>query len=158
MIDPFGKNIPCVVSRYYRAPELILCITKYNMAIDIWGKKWFEKINILATGCIIAELITGDPLFLGSTDGDQLFAIFKILGSPSKEVLDYWSTLVPFNKDIFKSFLAYQKTDIRNKFKRIEDLDNLMDLLGKMFFYIPEKRIEAKEAMNHPFFKTVGLK
>lgn len=32
-----GKNTPYIVSRYYRAPELILCISKYTTAIDIWG-------------------------------------------------------------------------------------------------------------------------
>jgi len=37
-LDPTGKNTPYIVSRYYRAPELILCVTKYSTAIDIWGK------------------------------------------------------------------------------------------------------------------------
>ena len=37
IIDPQGKNTPYIVSRYYRAPELIMCITKYTAAIDIWG-------------------------------------------------------------------------------------------------------------------------
>ena len=36
-LDSSGKNTPYIVSRYYRAPELILCITKYTGAIDIWG-------------------------------------------------------------------------------------------------------------------------
>ncbi len=43
IIDSYGKNTPYIVSRYYRAPELILCITKYTTAIDIW-----------AAGCILA--------------------------------------------------------------------------------------------------------
>ena len=38
VIDPKGKNTPYIVSRYYRAPELILCISNYTTAIDIWGK------------------------------------------------------------------------------------------------------------------------
>jgi len=37
VLDPNGKNTPYIVSRYYRAPELILCIQKYTTAIDIWG-------------------------------------------------------------------------------------------------------------------------
>lgn len=32
-----GKNTPYIVSRYYRAPELILCVTNYSTSIDIWG-------------------------------------------------------------------------------------------------------------------------
>lgn len=51
-IDKDGKNTPYIVSRYYRAPELILCITKYTTSIDIW-----------AVGCILVELITREPLF-----------------------------------------------------------------------------------------------
>ena len=54
-----GKNTPYIVSRYYRAPELVLCIRKYGKAIDIW-----------AVGCIIAEMVTLEPLFKGTTDGD----------------------------------------------------------------------------------------
>lgn len=69
-IDPNGKNTPYIVSRYYRAPELILCITKYTCSIDIWGKLFIFLKNIkiihynnIATGCILGELITRNPLF-----------------------------------------------------------------------------------------------
>lgn len=54
-------NTPYVVSRYYRAPELILAINRYDATIDVW-----------ATGCIIFELITRTPLFPGDAEGLQL--------------------------------------------------------------------------------------
>ena len=54
VIDPSGKNTPYIVSRYYRAPELIMCITKYDTPIDIW-----------AAGCILAELYLLHPIFKG---------------------------------------------------------------------------------------------
>ena len=54
IIDPNGKNTPYVMSRYYRAPELILGISKYSIAIDIWS-----------IGCIMAELATLSPMFMG---------------------------------------------------------------------------------------------
>lgn len=47
VIDTSGKNTPYIVSRFYRAPELILGVSSYGAKIDIW-----------ATGCIFAELIT----------------------------------------------------------------------------------------------------
>jgi serine/threonine protein kinase len=72
VIDPNGKNTPYIVSRYYRAPELMLCLTKYTTAIDVW-----------AAGCIMAELALLTPIFKGKTEGDQLFAIFRVLGSMS---------------------------------------------------------------------------
>ena len=52
IIDKKGKNTPYIVSRYYRAPELIMCVTDYSTAIDIW-----------ALGCIIAELVLKTPMF-----------------------------------------------------------------------------------------------
>lgn len=55
--EPF-MNTPYVVSRYYRAPELILAINKYDTSIDIW-----------AAGCIIFELLTRTPLFPGDAEG-----------------------------------------------------------------------------------------
>lgn len=37
IIDTEGKNTPYIVARYYRAPELLLCISNYSFPIDIWG-------------------------------------------------------------------------------------------------------------------------
>lgn len=60
ILDENGKNTPYIVSRYYRAPELILGESNYSCKIDIW-----------ATGCIFAELLTLTPLFPGKTEGSQ---------------------------------------------------------------------------------------
>ena len=54
-------NTPYVVSRYYRAPELILGSNHYDESIDVW-----------AAGCILFELITRTPLFPGESEGLQL--------------------------------------------------------------------------------------
>ena len=51
-------NTPYIVSRYYRAPELILACSDYSQNIDIW-----------AIGCIFAEFMTLRPLFPGKTEG-----------------------------------------------------------------------------------------
>lgn len=144
ILDANGKNTPYIVSRYYRAPELILCVTKYTTAIDIWS-----------TGCMLSELITRQPPFEGKSEGDQLFAIFKVLGSPTKEDYDDYGKIVPFDPKIFKEFKVYPKQDMRDKFYYIQDYDNLMDLYNRMLAYNPSKRITASEALNHPFFKDV---
>lgn len=68
------KNTPYVVSRYYRAPELILATSKYNEAIDIW-----------AVGCILFELITRTPLFPGDTEGLQILEQCCVIGSPTED-------------------------------------------------------------------------
>lgn len=61
------SNIAYICSRYYRAPELIFGATEYTSAIDIWS-----------VGCVMAELLTGRPLFAGESGVDQLVEIIKV--------------------------------------------------------------------------------
>jgi glycogen synthase kinase 3 beta len=63
-----------ICSRYYRAPELIFGNSNYTTSIDVWS-----------VGCVIAELMLGQPIFPGESGVDQLVEIIKILGTPSKE-------------------------------------------------------------------------
>lgn len=65
-------NTPYVVSRYYRAPELIMGSHLYDFSIDIW-----------AAGCILFELIARTPLFPGDSEGMQLLEHSLIRGRPS---------------------------------------------------------------------------
>ncbi|EGR31693.1 protein kinase domain protein [Ichthyophthirius multifiliis] len=146
-IDERGKNTPYIVSRYYRAPELILCITKYTQKIDMWS-----------FGCILGELATSIPIFQGKTEGDQLFAIFKILGSPSKEEFDKIAERVPYDKKIFQEFQTYEKQDISLNFQHLKESEQFLDLLKKCLQYLPENRISASEALKHPFFEGLEEK
>lgn len=72
VLNPNGLNTPYVVSRYYRAPELIMGSNKYDCSIDIWS-----------TGCILFELITRTPLFPGDAEGLQILEQAQIKGMPS---------------------------------------------------------------------------
>lgn len=58
-----------VATRWYRAPELLVGEPNYGTGVDIW-----------AIGCLFAEMMTGDPLFPGESDIDQLYLIVKLLG------------------------------------------------------------------------------
>ena len=80
------KNTPYIVSRYYRAPELILACSDYTEKIDIW-----------AIGCIFAEFMTLRPLFPGKTEGSQLIEQIAILGLPSKETMHKMSKQITAN-------------------------------------------------------------
>uniref|UniRef100_A0A1A8EY04 dual-specificity kinase n=2 Tax=Nothobranchius TaxID=28779 RepID=A0A1A8EY04_9TELE len=65
-----------IQSRFYRAPEVILG-SRYGLPIDMWS-----------FGCILAELLTGYPLFPGEDEGDQLACVMELLGMPPQKVLE----------------------------------------------------------------------
>uniref|UniRef100_H2SGY7 [tau protein] kinase n=1 Tax=Takifugu rubripes TaxID=31033 RepID=H2SGY7_TAKRU len=67
-------NVSYICSRYYRAPELIFGATDYTVNIDIWS-----------AGCVLAELLLGQPIFPGDSGVDQLVEIIKVLGTPTRE-------------------------------------------------------------------------
>lgn len=90
MLSKDGKNTPYVVSRYYRAPELILAISHYNVGIDMWS-----------AGCILAELILMKPLFLGQDEADTLFKIHEIMGSATQEDIEFYSQYLIFDTAAF---------------------------------------------------------
>ena len=129
--------------------RIFRCITQYTAAIDIW-----------ATGCILAELITRDPIFQGKSEGDQLFAIFNMIGSPSEQDYHEYSRRVPFDPKLFNDFptVKREREDFSKQFVHFNDHENLLDLLYKMFEYLPEKRISASDAINHPFFDEIRPK
>ncbi|XP_031237502.1 dual specificity tyrosine-phosphorylation-regulated kinase 3 isoform X1 [Mastomys coucha] len=72
----YQKLYTYIQSRFYRAPEIILGC-RYSTPIDIWS-----------FGCILAELLTGQPLFPGEDEGDQLACMMELLGMPSQKLLE----------------------------------------------------------------------
>ena len=66
-----------VVTRWYRAPEIILLEKDYGPGIDIWS-----------VGCILAEMIIGKPLFPGTSTINQLELIIELLGKPTAQDID----------------------------------------------------------------------
>jgi serine/threonine protein kinase len=67
-----------VVTRWYRAPEVILNASEYTKAIDIWS-----------VGCILAELLGRTALFPGENYLDQIQRIISVLGTPGHEDMSY---------------------------------------------------------------------
>jgi p38 MAP kinase len=66
-----------VATRYYRAPEIMLNWQTYDIAVDLWS-----------TGCIMAEMLTAQPLFPGSNHINQFLIITQLLGTPSDDVIE----------------------------------------------------------------------
>ncbi|XP_058787066.1 cyclin-dependent kinase G-2-like isoform X2 [Vicia villosa] len=80
--SPLKPYTSLVVTLWYRAPELLLGTKQYSTAIDMWS-----------LGCIMAELLSKEPLFNGRTEFDQLNKIFRILGTPNETIWPGFSKL-----------------------------------------------------------------
>lgn len=80
------------------------------------------------------------------------------MGSLTPEETSEYVQRVPFEPDLFKEFGEYSRVNLRDKFHMVKDFDNFHDLLLRMLQYLPERRISAAEAMNHPFFDEIRPK
>ncbi|ODV74732.1 Pkinase-domain-containing protein [Cyberlindnera jadinii NRRL Y-1542] len=74
----FGFMTEYVATRWYRAPEIMLTFQEYTTAIDVWS-----------VGCILAEMLSGKPLFPGRDYHNQLWLIMEVLGTPTMD--DYYN-------------------------------------------------------------------
>nr|XP_013811938.1 PREDICTED: mitogen-activated protein kinase 12 isoform X2 [Apteryx mantelli mantelli] len=129
-----------VVTRWYRAPEVILNWMHYTQTVDIWS-----------VGCIMAEMITGRPLFKGNDHLDQLTEIMKITGTPTQDFVQKLQSQDA--KNYIKSLPKVQKKDFASILKYANPL--AVNLLEKMLVLDAEKRVTAAEALMHPYFEPV---
>jgi len=131
-------NVSYICSRYYRAPELIFGATSYTTAIDIWS-----------LGCVIAELLLGQPLFPGESGVDQLVEIIKILGTPSKEEIQ------SMNPNYTEFKFPQIKAHPWSKVFLARTAPDAMELVAKLLHYNPESRMKPIDACVHPFFDEI---
>jgi len=127
-----------VVTRWYRAPEVILKASEYTKAIDIWS-----------IGCIFAELLGRTPLFPGQNYLDQLQRIIAVLGTPSPVDMEYITNDKAL--DYMKSLPKRSKLPLKNLYA--DATPEALDLLEKMLVFNPEKRYTAEECLAHPYFE-----
>lgn len=126
-----------VVTRWYRAPELLFGSRMYGTGVDIW-----------AVGCILAELFRREPLFPGDSDLDTLTRIISFLGVPTDKnwpgvtkLPDY----VEFNDpDAGESFA--------DRFPAVQE--DGMEILRTMLALDPNARCDCTQALNMVYFKT----
>ncbi|XP_061359246.1 shaggy-related protein kinase theta-like [Gastrolobium bilobum] len=135
MLVPGEPNISYICSRYYRAPELIFGATEYTTAIDLWS-----------AGCVLAELLLGQPMFPGESGVDQLVEIIKILGTPTREEIKCMNP--NYTEFKFPQIKAHPWHKIFHK--RMPP--QAVDLVSRMLQYSPNLRCTALEACAHPFF------
>ena len=135
MLVPGEPNISYICSRYYRAPELIFGATEYTTAIDMWS-----------VGCVMAELLLGQPLFPGESSVDQLVEIIKVLGTPTREEIKCMNP--NYSEFKFPQIKAHPWHKVFHRKMPAEALD----LVSRLLQYSPTLRFAALEACAHPFF------
>lgn len=129
------QNVSYICSRYYRAPELIFGAVYYTTKIDVWS-----------AGCVLAELLLGQPIFPGDSGVDQLVEIIKVLGTPSREEI----------REMNPNYTEFKFPQIKShpwaKVFRARTSPEAIDLVARLLEYTPSVRLCPLEACAHPFF------
>ena len=127
-----------VITRWYRAPEVILCPSHYSKAVDIWS-----------VGCIFAELLGRQPLFPGDHYLDQIQKIIAVTGTPKMEDLDFIQKKEA--KEFFLKLVKRTKLTWSSLFPNANPI--ALDLLEKMLTFNPKKRYTVDQCISHPYFE-----
>ncbi|KAJ2004988.1 TFIIH complex serine/threonine-protein kinase subunit kin28 [Coemansia sp. RSA 2322] len=125
------------VTRWYRAPELLLGATNYTGSIDIW-----------AMGCIFAELSLRAPYLPGASDLEQLTTTFRARGTPTE---DEWPGVTKLPAGY--NFERFPKPQFSDLFRGSSD--DAVDLMNKMLAFNPVTRIGASDALQHAYFRSL---
>lgn len=95
-------------------------------------------------------------LFEGKSEGDQLYQIFQTLGSLPESEMNWLFSRVDHGQEIKKRFVGYQKAapaKWRSTYAHIPDVDLFVDLLLSLLQINPKFRLNAEQALHHPYFK-----
>ncbi|GAA6012330.1 hypothetical protein JCM11491_007095 [Sporobolomyces phaffii] len=137
-----------IITLWYRPPEVLLGGRHYTTAVDVWS-----------VGTIFAEMASGLPLVPGDSEIDQIFKIFRLLGTPTPQT---WPglTQMPDFKSSFPVWRgATSPTEPGGGWDQVlpEMEPAGLELIQKLLIIDPEKRISAKVALHHPYFHPSTL-
>ncbi|XP_073953067.1 cyclin-dependent kinase 2-like [Choristoneura fumiferana] len=129
-----------VVTLWYRAPEILLGAKFYSTAVDVWS-----------FGCIYAEMMSGRTLFPGDSEIDQLFRVFRALGTPGGALWARARRLPDFRA-------AFPRWPPRPPRALLPDASPAAgDLLDKLLRLDPAERLSARAAALHPALRDARL-
>nr|AAG13665.1 serine/threonine kinase GSK3 [Hydra vulgaris] len=140
VLIPGEPNVAYICSRYYRAPELIFGATDYTVNIDTWS-----------AGCVLAELLLGQPIFPGDSGVDQLVEIIKVLGTPTREQI----------REMNQHYTEFRFPQIKphpwSRVFRAKSPSDAISLTSQLLEYTPSSRCSPLEACAHPFFDELRV-
>jgi len=129
-----------VITLWYRAPEILLGSRHYSTPVDVWS-----------IGVIFAEMANRNPLFPGDSEIDELYRVFRVLGTPDDSVWPGVTDLPDYNIQ----FPKWRRQPPQRWAPGIAEKAG-QDLLLQMLEYNPSKRITAKAALDHPYFRDAN--
>ncbi|KAL2077972.1 hypothetical protein ACEWY4_025657 [Coilia grayii] len=125
-----------VATRWYRAPELMLSLHHYSLAIDVWS-----------VGCIFAEMLGRRQLFPGKHYVHQLQLILSVLGTPPEGLVGMIGA--ERVRAYVKSLPSRSPVPLSKLYPQAEP--TALDLLGAMLRFDPRERISVCQALEHPY-------
>ncbi|KAL6893545.1 hypothetical protein ACP4OV_007643 [Aristida adscensionis] len=129
---------------WYMAPEMLLGMPDYDALVDSWS-----------LGCVMAELITGRPLFQRCHELGQLLAIFNVLGVPDDKTWPWFSSTA-FAAQVLPEVDVRQKHNcLRHQFPEAKLSKEGFDVLNGLLTCNPDKRLTAAAALKLPWFAKV---
>lgn len=139
-----GSLTDYVVTRWYRAPEVVLIASEYTRAIDVWS-----------VGCILCELIGRKALFAGKDHLDQIRKIIEVMGTPSSNDLSWLPQDGPARRFINKC-----PPSIGKPLSELYPTANpdALDVALRMLTFNPNRRIGVEEALDHRYFDGLHSK
>lgn len=143
--SPLRQYTQTVVTLWYRPPELLLGQKEYSTAVDLWSM-----------GCIMAEILSREPLFRGNSELDQLDKIFNVLGSPTQENWPGHEQLPLARKMHFKHRHGSRLRSLYPAMQAVSGKPTLTDsgyrLLASLLSLDPSQRLSAQSARQHEWF------
>ncbi|XP_043701390.1 mitogen-activated protein kinase 3-like [Telopea speciosissima] len=125
-----------VVTRWYRAPELLLNSSDYTAAIDVWS-----------VGCIFMELMNRKPLFPGRDHVHQMRLLTELLGTPNESELGFVRN--EDSKRYIRQLAQHPRQPFTQLFPHVHP--DAIDLVERMLTFDPTRRITVEEALAHPY-------
>ncbi|KAJ3737085.1 kinase-like domain-containing protein [Lentinula guzmanii] len=133
-----GVMTEYVATRWYRAPEIMLSFRMYSKSVDIW-----------AVGCILAELISGRPLFPGRDYSHQLDLVLDVIGTPSLD--EFYAITSRRSREYIRSLPIRKRRSFAALFPHASS--EAVDFLSRTLAFDPKKRMTVDECLDHPYLR-----